>query len=71
MANKIFTEFKIRFKNFYRHLVLSKAALLDPRFKKLAFWFGASSYESVKDTLKTELQNEFNFYQQSVEPNES
>lgn len=27
--------------------------------------------ESVKDTLKTELQNEFNFYQQSVEPNES
>ncbi|GBP41625.1 Zinc finger BED domain-containing protein 1 [Eumeta japonica] len=71
LANKIITEFKSRFKNCYRHPVLSKAALLDPRFKKLAFRFDASSYESVKDALKTELQNEFNVHKQSKEPNEN
>lgn len=51
--------------------MLSKAALLDPRFKKLAFRFDASSYESVKDPLKTELQNEFNVHKQSKESNEN
>ncbi|CAB3222666.1 unnamed protein product [Arctia plantaginis] len=71
LANKISTEFKIRFKNCYRHPVLSKAALLDPRFKKLAFRFDASSYESAKDALKTELQNEFNFNNQPIEANEN
>ncbi|CAH2101177.1 unnamed protein product [Euphydryas editha] len=62
LTNKIITEFKSRFKNCNRHPVLSKAALLDPRFKKLAFRFDASSYESAKDALKTELQKEFNFH---------
>lgn len=38
LANKILMEFKSRFKNCYRHPVLSKAALLDPRFKKLALY---------------------------------
>ncbi|CAH0730417.1 unnamed protein product, partial [Brenthis ino] len=72
LANKIITEFKSRFKNCYRHPVLSKAALLDPRFKKLAFRFDASSYESAKDALKTELQNQLNLHkQQSIEPNEN
>lgn len=71
LANKIIMEFKSRFKNCYRHPVLSKAALLDPRFKKLAFRFDASSYESAKDALKMELQNEFNFHKQSIEPNEN
>lgn len=71
LANKILSEFKSRFKNCYRHPVLSKAALLDPRFKKLSFRFDASSYESAKDALKTELQNKFNFQKQSIEPNEN
>lgn len=72
LANKIITEFKRRFNNFYRHPVLSKAALLDPRFKKLAFRFDTSSYESAKDALTTELQNELelNFHKQSIESNE-
>ncbi|KAJ8720669.1 hypothetical protein PYW08_006134 [Mythimna loreyi] len=69
LVNKIITEFKNRFKNCNRHPILSKAALLDPRFKKLAFRFDTSSYESAKDALKTELQNEFNF--QQSEQNES
>ncbi|XP_045766856.1 E3 SUMO-protein ligase ZBED1-like [Maniola jurtina] len=71
LTNKILTEFKSRFKNCYRHPVLSKAALLDPRFKKLAFRFDTSSYESAKDALKTELQNEFNFHKQPIERNEN
>lgn len=73
LANKILMEFKSRFKNCYRHPVLSKAALLDPRFKKLAFRFDQSSYECAKDALKTELQNEFNFHQhdETIEPPES
>ncbi|CAG9792721.1 unnamed protein product [Diatraea saccharalis] len=44
---------------------------LDQRFKKLAFRFDAPSYESAKDALKTELQNEFNCQQQPIEPTES
>ncbi|XP_013197374.2 E3 SUMO-protein ligase ZBED1-like [Amyelois transitella] len=71
LLNKISTEFKSRFKNCYRHPILSKAALLDPRFKKLAFRFDVPCYESAKDALKTELQNEFNCQQQSVEPTQS
>nr|XP_022920550.1 zinc finger BED domain-containing protein 1-like [Onthophagus taurus] len=71
LANKIITEFQARFKNYYRHPVLSKAALLDPRFKKLAFRFDALSYKSAKDALKTELQNEFNSHQESTEPTEN
>lgn len=72
LSNKIITELKIRFKNCYRHPVLSKATLLDPRFKKLAFRFDASSYEFAKCALKTELENTFNYdKQQSVELKES
>ncbi|XP_074030331.1 E3 SUMO-protein ligase ZBED1-like [Leptinotarsa decemlineata] len=71
LVNKILTEFKSRFRNCYRHPVLSKAALLDPRFKKLAFRFDVPSYESAKDALKIELQNEFNCQQQLTEPTQS
>ncbi|CAB3252797.1 unnamed protein product [Arctia plantaginis] len=37
----------------------------------MAFRFDASSYESAKDALKTELQNEFNFNNQPIEANEN
>lgn len=51
--------------------------LLDPRFKKLAFRFDASSrqtHKSAKDALKTELQiilTMFNCQEQPIEITES
>ncbi|XP_036327161.1 zinc finger BED domain-containing protein 1-like [Rhagoletis pomonella] len=64
LLSKVIMEFKMRFKNCHRHPLLSKAALLDPRFKKLAFTFDLSSYESAKDALKTELECNFNFHKE-------
>ena len=55
MLEKIILEFNGRFKNSSRHLILSKAALLDPRFKKLAF-SDATCYEYAKNVLKSELE---------------
>lgn len=57
LSLKIMTEYKNRFKNCYRHPVLSKAALLDPRFKKLAFRFDVSSYNSAKKHSKWSWKN--------------
>lgn len=53
---KIKTEFNNRFKNCSRHPVLAKAALLDPRFKRLAFR-DEGSYENAKTMLRAELEN--------------
>ncbi|XP_035228889.1 zinc finger BED domain-containing protein 1-like [Stegodyphus dumicola] len=71
LSNKIITEFKYRFKNCYRNPILSKAALLDPRFKKLAFRLAdESNYECAKTLLKTELEKYFNVdKQQTVQSN--
>jgi hypothetical protein len=55
MLDKLILEFNSRFKNSSRHSILSKAALLDPRFKKLAF-NDNSSYEYAKNSLKVELE---------------
>ncbi|XP_035212505.1 zinc finger BED domain-containing protein 1-like [Stegodyphus dumicola] len=59
------------FKNCYRNPILSKAALLDPRFKKLAFRLAdESNYECAKTLLKTELEKYFNVdKQQTVQSN--
>lgn len=55
LLDKLITEFNARFKNSSRHPLLSKSALLDPRFKKQSF-FDNNSYESAKTSLKADLQ---------------
>lgn len=52
----ITTEFNTRFKNFSKNPILSKAALLDPRFKKLAFR-ETSAYTSARNELKLDIEN--------------
>nr|CAH7714552.1 unnamed protein product [Callosobruchus chinensis] len=55
LLNKLISEFNHRFTNSSRHPLLSKSALLDPRFKRQAF-FDDASYEYGKNMLKEELQ---------------
>lgn len=57
LMNKILIEFNNRFKNSARNLILAKAALLDPRFKKQAFKEDTLSYEHAKNSLRNELEN--------------
>ncbi|CAH1981884.1 unnamed protein product [Acanthoscelides obtectus] len=55
LVSKLKAEFNIRFKNSSRYQVLSKAAILDPRFTTQAF-ADDSCYEYAKNYVKEELE---------------
>ncbi|CAH2007669.1 unnamed protein product [Acanthoscelides obtectus] len=55
LVSKLKAEFNIRFKNSSRHQVLSKSAILDPRFKRQAF-ADDSCYEYAKNSVREELE---------------
>lgn len=57
--SEISRELNSRIENYPRHSILSQAALLDPRFKRLGFK-DDSSYENAKRTLTTNVERILN-----------